>query len=171
MSTSTIDPESVKKAILVLFDEAYAGAPDPKSATWYTDNEPGSGFLDSVAGLSAAEASRPLTPGDPLSVASHVDHLRFSLDLTNRTLRGENAFAGADWADSWRVRTVDEEAWRKLVAALRAEYAKAREAIGAAPLPDDPVALIGTLSLVAHGAWHLGAVRQALGLTRAPKGK
>jgi hypothetical protein len=169
MNASTINSDSVKKAILVLFDEAYAGAPDPKAGTWFTDNEPGSGFLGSIADLSAAEASRPLTPGEPLTIASHVDHLRFSLDLANRTIRGENAFAGADWADSWRVRTVDEEAWRKLVAAFRSEYDKVREAIETAPLPDDPVALTGTLSLFAHGAWHLGAIRQGLGLVRAPK--
>lgn len=169
MSSSAIDSASVKKAILILFDEAYAGAPDPKAGTWFTDNEPGSGFLGCLSGLSAAEASRPLTVGEPLTVASHVDHLRFSLDLANRAMRGENAFAGADWADSWRVRTVDDEAWRKLVAALRSEYGKAREAIEAGPLPDDPTGLTGTLSLIAHGAWHLGAIRQALGMIRAPK--
>jgi hypothetical protein len=96
---SSIETAALAKAALALYDEAFLEAPDPRG-TWFTDNEPKNGFLGSIESLSAAEASRPLSPGESLSVASHAAHLRFALDLANRSMRGENAYAGAAWARS-----------------------------------------------------------------------
>jgi hypothetical protein len=169
MNASTIEKSALIKAALALCDEAYLGTPDPKAGTWFTDNEPGNGFLGSVEGLSAAEASRPLREGDPLTIASHVEHLRFSLRLANRSLRGEKAYKDVDWARSWDVRRVEEAEWKALLASLRAEYESLREVIETGDPWEDGSTLAGALSLIAHGAWHLGAIRQALGLVRAPK--
>ena len=49
------------KAVLAHYDEAYLEAPDPKGAC-FTDDEPKCGFLETVEGLRAAEASRPSRP-------------------------------------------------------------------------------------------------------------
>jgi hypothetical protein len=168
MSGKTIEAEALTKAALALYDEAYLEAADPKG-TWFTDNEPKNGFLGSIESLSAAEASRPLSPGDPLSVASHAEHLRFALSLANRALRGEKAYAGAKWARSWDLRSVDEAAWKSLVAALRTEYEAFREALASGKAWAGEDEMTGALGLIAHGAWHLGAIRQGLALIRAPK--
>ncbi|MDP3178129.1 MAG: hypothetical protein Q8M76_09515 [Spirochaetaceae bacterium] len=167
MSEKKVQVEALTRAALALFDEAYLEAPNPRM-TWFTDNEPRNGFLGTIGSLSAAEASRPLTPGDPLTVASHAAHLRFSLNLANRAVRGENAFEGAVWARSWEVRTVGEPEWKELIAALRAEYAAFREALASGEGWADETMMTGAFGLIAHGAWHLGAIRQGLGLVKAP---
>ena len=81
---SGIEKEMLTKAALILYEEAYFEAPDPAKGTWFTDNEPKNGFLGTIESLSAAEASRAPTPGDPLTIASHAEHLRFALNLANR---------------------------------------------------------------------------------------
>ena len=167
MSGKTIDKAVLIKAALALFDEAYA---DPKpGASWFSDGGQGTGFLGTLEGLSAAEASRPLSQGDSLSLASHVDHLRFSLSLANRASKGENPYKDANWARSWDARGVDEKTWKSLVAALRSEYEAYRTVIASEGIWDDGDSLTGNLGLIVHGAWHLGAIRQGLGLVKAPK--
>ncbi len=169
MNDDTIQKAMLTKAALTLYDEAYLGPADPKAGTWFTDNEPKCGFLGSIEALSAAEASKPLHQGEPLSLASHVDHLRFALDLANRSTRGEDPYASARWARSWDTRTVDAAEWKTLVAALRKEYEDFRIALAAGLAWKAEDSMTGTLGLIAHGAWHLGAIRQALGLVKAPK--
>jgi hypothetical protein len=156
MSGTTIEKAALTKAALALYDEGYSGPRDPKG-TWFVDNEPDCGFLGTIGKLSAVQASRPATSGDPLTVASHAAHLRFSLSLANRAARGENPYAGAKWSDSWSARAVSEEEWQALVAGLRAEYEAFREALAKGGLWDDEDMLTGTLGLLCHGAWHLGA--------------
>jgi hypothetical protein len=169
MSETTIEKSVLTSAALALFDEAYRGPPSPNE-TWFADNEPDAGFLGVLGSIGAARASEPLTPGDPATLASHAGHLRFSLSLANRSAKGENAFAGADWKGSWAVRGVDEKAWAELVAALRKEYEDFRAVIASGGAWADETFLTGTLAIIAHGAWHLGAIRQGLGLVRSPKG-
>jgi hypothetical protein len=167
MSGTTIEKAALAKAALALYDEAYLEAPNPKG-TWFTDNEPRNGFLGTVESIGAAEASRPLSPGEPLTIASHVGHLLFALGLANRAARGENPYADAVWARSWDYRAVDDAQWKSLVAGLRKEYGDFRSALASGWAWDDADSLTGALGLVAHGAWHLGAIRQALGLVKAP---
>lgn len=166
MDRTIIGREAWTRALLALFDEGFRGARG--AGTWYVDNDPECGLLGTVAGLSAGEASRPLAPGDPLTAASHVDHVRFALSLANRASRGENPYPTADWASSWAVRSVTDGEWADLVASLESEIADLRRYIeGGKPLEDEMFAT-GIFGLVAHTAWHLGALRQALGFIRAP---
>jgi hypothetical protein len=167
MSENPIEKSVLTKAALSLYDEGYLGYPEPKG-TWFTDNEPKCGLIGTIEGLGAADASRPLGGGDPLSLASHVDHVRFALNLANRAAKGEHPYKDANWARSWDTRKVDDAEWRALVAALRKEYEDFRLVLSAGKAWDDQQFLTGALGLIAHGAWHLGAIRQALGLIKAP---
>jgi hypothetical protein len=168
MKESTIEKKALTQAALALYDEAYLEAPNPEG-TWFTDNEPKCGFIGTIEALGADEASRLASEGEPLTVASHVEHLRFSLNLANRAARGENPYKDAKWARSWDVRTVTEAEWKTLVAELRREYEDFRSALASGWAWNDEKSLTGTLGLIAHGAWHLGAIRQALGLVKAPR--
>jgi len=168
MGNGTIAKEIIEKALLALFEEAYVGPPDPRG-TWFADNEARGGFLGTIERLDAAAASRPLSAGEPLSVASHAGHIRYSLHLTNLAMRGENPYPDADWKGSWARRVVGEAEWKELVAAIAKEIDDLREAFAAGMVKwDDEVIATGTLAALMHGAWHLGAIRQGLGLVTAP---
>lgn len=96
-----IDSGKLSTILLGLIAEAYDGPGDPK-ATWFADNEAGSGLLGTLERLDAATASAPLGPADKASAVAHAGHMLFSLNLANRALRGENVHESAVWSDSWK---------------------------------------------------------------------
>jgi hypothetical protein len=157
---STIPVQTLVNAIADLLTEAYAGPPDP-SRTWFIDNEPDSGILGHLAGVSAAEASRPVGgTGNPgTTIASHAEHLRWSLDMMNTNMRGEH-FEGK-WKESWRLLDANPTEWDRLRAELRTQFETLRDAFKqVTELPEDYV--IGGLALLPHAAYHLGTIRQMI---------
>jgi len=162
-----IDSNKLSQILLGLITEAYDGPEDPRM-TWFADNEPACGVLGTLEKLTAAEASTPFSPRDSAGAATHAGHLLFSLNLANRALRGEKVHETAVWKDSWKYGTVDETAWKKLLANLRTEYTALREAITAGLPWTDDMNFTGVFGQLAHGAWHLGAIRQGLGLIHIP---
>lgn len=166
-----IPSAAVIDAVSALFTEAFEGPPDA-AHTWFTDNEPGSGLFGTLDRLTAAEASTPpggaeaseATGAPGATVAAHVEHLRWSLALSNALARGERP--AADWEESWSVRAVDAPEWDRLREALRSEYRAMRDDMRSRA--DLPAALVTPgIALVAHAAYHLGAIRQ---LARALRG-
>ncbi|RYG65796.1 hypothetical protein EON80_16665 [bacterium] len=138
-----------------MFEEIYDGPKDP-SWTWVTTNEPDASILGLLKKLSAEEASRLLPSGQ--SVASHTEHLRWSLALGNSYLRGEKP--QPDWEESWKVTVVDAAQWDRLRADLKAESDTLRAAVVAHQDWSDPIFFTGTFAMVPHAAYHLGAMRQ-----------
>ena len=65
-----------------------------------------------------------------------------------------------DCAGSWKTQAVDEHQWRDLGDALRRGHVQVLAAIGGRSDWDDPDLFKGTLALIGHGAYHLGAIRQ-----------
>jgi DinB superfamily len=155
----TMDTQVVIQSIITLFSEAYAGPPDPKS-TWFIDNEPDSGILGLIRGMSAAEASWSTKDGKPgTSVAAHVEHLRWSLANANRALQGE-PYNGS-WKESWHTLAADEAAWDRLRNELKCEYQTLVENLQKqTDLPGDY--LTGVMALLPHAAYHLGTIRQQI---------
>jgi hypothetical protein len=147
--------EAVLRAVMPILAEAYAGPADPRS-THFVNNEPDSGVFGTLDRLSAVEASTPPEPGRP-TAAAHAEHLRFSLDVATRGLRGDHA--EADWTESWAVQTVDEAEWVLLRERLRDEYAQFLELVDARTEIDEAL-LAGIAGMAAHAAYHLGALRQ-----------
>ena len=148
--------EAVLRAVMPVLAEAYAGPADPRS-TNFVNNEPDCGVFGTLDGLSAAEASTPPAPGRS-TAAAIANHLRFSLDVSNRWLRGDHA--KTDWSQSWAVQRVDDdEQWVRLREQLRDEYAQFLEFIDARPELDEEL-LQGIVATAAHAAYHLGALRQ-----------
>lgn len=150
--------QSVLKAALTLLDEAFEG---PKgNGSWYTDVEPRAGLLGTLEGISHEEASNPPGPGRA-TVVAHAEHARYYLQLANRALRGENPYPSADWKASWAVQSLDRAGWERLKGSLREEYLTIREAISAGTdWMDVQDSLTGVFALIAHTAYHLGAIRQ-----------
>ncbi len=132
----------------------------------YVLNQGDPGLLASLDVLSAADASA--RPGGRSSVAAHVDHVRYGLELLNRWAHGEeNPWASADFAASWKRQQVSEDGWRELRAQLRQQAHDWMDAAG--KLQDfSEVALTGSLGSVVHLAYHVGAIRQLSAAASGP---
>ncbi len=149
--------ETVLRSLLMVLDEAYDGPADPRG-TWFTNNALDSGVLGTLRGLSAADASRAPFPG-ARSIAAHANHVRFSLGISTRWLRGETP--DDDWSRSWAVETVDEPAWSELREGIERGYHALRDVVEAREEWDE-LRLAGAAGAIAHAAYHLGAIRQLM---------
>jgi hypothetical protein len=152
-----ISTESFVEAIASLLEEVHVGPADPRS-TWITSNRPRSGFLGTLDSMPAGVASQPPAPGMN-TIAAHSAHLLFALSLALRAMHGENPYATAMWAESWRTQTVDDAAWAALRADLRRVHGELVAAIRRGPPLDNPDMFKGVIALVGHGAYHLGAMQ------------
>ena len=132
----------------------------------YVLNRGDRGLLASLRSLSAAQASA--RPDGRSSIASHVHHVRYGLNLINRWARGEDVYGQADWSESWRHQQVNDSEWDALVAGLEHEIRNWQEAM-ALPRPLDVAAIRETIGSVVHLAYHLGAIRQLDAATAGPR--
>ena len=139
-----------------LLREAFEGPPGPW--TYFTDTSPGTGVFATIAGVSAAAASRPGGPRGT-TIAGHVHHLTSSVALSTKGLRGEAT--SRDRSRSWSVSVVDDAAWAALRARLREEYDRLVVAVEMHAHWDED-AMGVAIGAVAHTAYHLGAIRQRL---------
>jgi hypothetical protein len=162
---STIPVSAFISAVITLLTEAYDGPPDPRT-TWFIDNEPDSGVLGILAGVSAAEASKSVDGSGKkgTTIAAHAEHLRWSLENINNTIRG--AAWNVAWATSWQRETVSETEWDQLRQALRVEFETLRDLIRQQNEFESEY-LTGTLALLPHAAYHLGIIRQMVERVRS----
>jgi hypothetical protein len=79
-----------------------------------------------------------------------------------------NPFANARWDDAWKVAAVDVPAWDEIRNGLREEARRWLEVLYL-PRGVSAIDLAGTISSVAHLAYHLGAIRQISKTLRGPK--
>jgi hypothetical protein len=156
-------PDEVRRALTTVLRESIEGAA-PDQGWVLNPGDPG--LLASLEALSAPAASA--RPNGRSSIAAHVDHVRYGLELLNRWAAGEkDPFANADYAASWRRQHVDEEAWRALRDALK-HQAQTWLAAVEQPRELDQVELTGIVASAVHLAYHLGAMRQIDAAARGP---
>src|SRR5215472_8286723 len=107
-----MNTESFSDTLSTLMGELVRGSPDPRNGT-YMLNRGDRGLVDSLDKLSASAASAP-NAGGP-SIAAHVDHLRYGLEMLNRWARGEpTPWKEMDWTASWKKTSVSDAEWRAL---------------------------------------------------------
>jgi hypothetical protein len=123
------------------------------------------GLLRSLERVTAADASALTRTGS--SIAAHVHHVTYGLSLMNRWSRGENPFADADWAASWKKTSVTESEWEALRIQLRDEGAKWLTVLRT-PREVQDLELSGMIGSIAHLAYHVGAIRQINSSARGP---
>jgi hypothetical protein len=154
-----METKVVIQTIVTLLSEAYAGPADATS-TWFIDNEPDSGILGIIAGVSAVEASWSANNDNPgTTIASHVEHLRWSLANANGALMGKPYLP--NWKESWNTVTADESKWKNLQDELRKEFEMLRKNIETQKdLPGEYMP--GVMALISHAAYHLGTIRQLI---------
>lgn len=159
MEATPLSQESFLESLRVLFTEAYLGPPDPRG-TWFVDNEPNCGFVGILDRVTAAQAS--VERGYPAggSIAAHGYHIQFALDLVIRASRGDQSHQNAKWSDSWARSTVSPGEWDSLRADLRQKVSEVMATMVPGPPWADPMVVTSAMGVIAHGAWHLGAIRQ-----------
>jgi hypothetical protein len=152
-------------SLSLVFAELVDG-PSPDAA--YALNKGDPGLLRSLDGLSAQAASRTPSAG-AASIAAHVDHVCYGLDLMNRWSDGDpDPWSSADWTASWRRTTVTESEWAALRDRFRETTRRWRRALQM-PRRMSPVELNAVIASVAHLAYHLGAIRQIDRSIQGPK--
>lgn len=161
---ATLDTTAFVTALQELLREAYL-QPGEAGYTWFADEGPEAGFITAIESLTPQEASRKAYP-EADTVAAHCNHLAYHLSLANRSFHGENAFAEADWPASWELQEVNEAGWRHLREQLAVELDRCLGILGRLDNLDDPMVLRGAMALLAHGAWHLGAVKQLIPMVK-----
>ena len=126
----------------------------------------GTSFLETLANVSAPEASQRAVDSTA-SIAAHVRHVVFYMDVIQRSLRGEE-LGKLNWREIWENdRPVTSREWGEQVAALRAEHAKVLHMLADPATWEREDALGEFMAIAVHSAYHLGAIRQALAVIRA----
>ena len=145
--------------LLAVLREAFEGA---GQWSYFTDHGADAGLFGTLDKLSAADASRP---AGGTTVAAHAHHVAFGLGAAAAWVRGDRS--PSDWAQSWRVSTVDDAAWARLRGELRRGYEDLYRAIES-HAASGVEAFGGAVGAVAHAAYHLGAIRQKVAHARTP---
>lgn len=145
-------------ALLVLFKETFEGIPPGETGTWFVQGK--EGIFDALQNTSAEQASRKPSSGSN-SIAAHVNHIRYALQLANSENAGGTKPEG-DWESSWDVQQMNETEWAQADQDVRREYEIFMKWLRINPDWHDEETNIYSLSLLPHMAYHLGAIRQLM---------
>jgi hypothetical protein len=141
--------------IVAVLREGFEGP--AQSLSYYLDG-PEAGLRNTLAALSAEEASRSWGGN---SVAAHAHHILFSFHAFGAYIAGDRT--QKDWNQSWAVSTVDAASWEALQRDLGRAYEDLLAAIEANPRKGGDR---GAVAAATHLAYHVGAIRQKLAASR-----
>lgn len=147
-----IETTHFTEAFLLLLDETF-----DNTHSIYLDKD--TSLFDTLQTITAQEASQPVS-ASCASIAAHVAHITFYLRLTIRVANGERP--QVDWGEIWRtVRDVTPEEWTASQHELRDAY---NDIIVLAKNTtwQNTQEIAGAFGVLAHTAYHLGEIRQAL---------
>jgi hypothetical protein len=151
---SSIESEHFTKALVALLDETF----DNVQGIFL---DKGTSLFETLAGITAAEASIPVG-GKCATLAAQVKHVAFYLDVVDKSVR-DPASPRADWGEIWRtVASVTPAEWDAIRAELRANYDRILRLIQDTPAWPSEYEIGGAIGVIAHSAYHLGEIRQAL---------
>jgi hypothetical protein len=125
--------------------------------------DPGDSLFETLSSVSAEEASKPIS-SNCACLAAQVNHVRFYMDVMMDAVKS-GEYKKADWDSSWRVGPVNDAEWQDLIDRLRATYQEVR-AFASTFDRWDAQFVGGAFALVGHCVYHLGEIRQGLGVLR-----
>jgi hypothetical protein len=125
----------------------------------------GTSLFETLDFVSAEDASRPAVENGA-TVAAQVEHVRFYLDVLNEVIQKEEVIK-VDWREIWQnVRAVTPEEWEWQKRRLRESYERVLNTLKNYDRWEGEYGISGSLGILAHTAYHLGGIRQALGVVR-----
>lgn len=150
MEQAEVSSPAITNALIATLKMALYG--DELNDGWYN------GLLFALENVSSERASMPPGPGRA-TIAAHAEHVRFTLHVMNARGRGENA--EVDWAESWKVQTVNAADWNALRENIKREFEALRDGIeNRAAWREQGLATM--INNIAHTAYHASAIRQLL---------
>ena len=88
--------------------------------------------------------------------------MAFYLDVVEKSVKDPN-YPQVDWTEIWNnVNVVDSSEWQTIQDELRRSYASIQELVKSTPEWPSEREIGGAMALLAHSAYHLGEIRQAL---------
>lgn len=160
----------VMPTLIDQFRETFEGEVRPNWC-WITDGKREAAVLGLIEALTSEQAfaTPPGRKSGARSIAAHVAHLRFALDLLLERMHGKDP--AADWARSFDLPAASPAAWETLKRDLRRAYdgvlAVLQPSRGKAVGDMPPIHVVGLAATIAHNAYHLGAIVQ---IARAVRG-
>jgi hypothetical protein len=148
-----ISTEAFRMALVSVLEETF----ERVEQSLFLDK--GDSFFETLAAVSAEEASRPVS-ATCNSIAAQVNHVAAFVGWLNRSTSGQPV-EPLDWAATWTRTEVSPAEWSELVDELRTAYRDLRS-FATTNTYWAPPFVAGAFGLVAHCAFHLGQVRHAL---------
>ena len=146
-----ISKDDFLKDILLVLRETFEGSPEGAGSA-YLDQ--GVGVLPTLEKLSAEQVS--LFSGET-TIAAHTEHAKFYLDRLCEFMRGREE--KVNWEQSWLIETVNIEEWNNLRDAVKKSYENVLQTFAEVETWNQDN--IGdAVAIIAHSAYHLGAIRQ-----------
>jgi len=125
----------------------------------------GTSLFATLSEATAKEVSTPIAD-ETVSVAAHVEHVIYYLDVLGKHIAGEE-IGELDWDEIWeRVGIVSEQEWVDLLRRLHAKYRWLVEILEGIDDWQQNDAVGASIAILAHSACHLGVIRQALASMR-----
>ena len=150
-NTSQIGVKVFIESVAYLLRETFEGSPEGQPSA-YLDR--GVGMFSTLEEMSAKAASKEF---QGTTVAAQTEHAKFYLDRLCEFINGRTE--PVNWDDSWLIEDVDDDEWTALQTSVRKAYTDALQCL--ATSRDWTQVQVGmAVGLVAHTAYHLGAIRQ-----------
>ena len=141
--------------MLELLKETFEG-PAPSGPSAFLNK--GTGLFQTLENVSAETVSAQATP-DGSTIAAHTEHVRFYVMVHYKLMLGSTD--NIDWDESWRITVVEAAEWDDLKRELRRAYETVVAHLRSLDKwSEDETGL--TMAIVAHSAYHLGAIRQLM---------
>jgi hypothetical protein len=153
----------MRNTLETLLAELFEGPHNPNQ-TWIVSNERESGILGTLRRI-PAEQAKIVPDGLKHSIAEHVAHLHFSLDMAIARLRGDTP--SADWKSSWNAGDFDDCAWQHMQRSLRESQLRLRMDVHDRHNFEHFEWTCGAIAALAHAAYHLAAIRQIAAILKA----
>ena len=151
MDKNQIEKGHFVESVAYLLRETFEGSAEGQPSA-YLDH--GVGVFSTLDKLSAEDASREVAS---MTVAAQTEHAKFYLDRLCEFINGRSE--RVNWDDSWLIETVNESEWNALRDSVRRTYENTLRCLADVDeWSNDRVGM--AIGMVAHTAYHLGAVRQ-----------
>ena len=146
-----LEVKDVVGSVAYLLRETFEGSPEGQPSAFL---DRGVGFFSTLNALTAEQASFEF---EGTTVAAQTEHAKFYLDRLCEFINGRTE--RVNWDDSWLIETVNDDEWEALRNSVRKAYENTLLCLaGVDEWTEDRVGM--SIGLVAHTAYHLGAIRQ-----------